>query len=208
VGRPITQGLRRAIAFAVVVGLHGLAITLMVALRNPPLHSRPNDFVSTVTLLFALPPPAGPSTQLHFKTASDASPLAAVEPPIALPAKVSPSGDARRAVDWPSEAQQAAAAVTLTPNVRAFGAGPEVDSARTGALPLPGHAPGAQYRTTDGVWVVWVSDRCYLVSEVPPIGLPEVLARSIPTRTVCQGDAESRGDLFKDLPAYEKHHPH
>jgi hypothetical protein len=55
--------------------------------------------------------------------------------------------------------------------------------------------------------VVWVSDRCHLVCEVPPMGLPQVLSRSIPTSTVCQGDTESRDDLFKDLPAYEKYHP-
>jgi hypothetical protein len=206
VERPSTRNLRRAIAFAVVAGLHGLAITVL-ALRNRPSLSPSDDFVGTVILLSVPAVPAGPSTQLQFKPSGDASPLAAVEPPIALPADVSPSDDARTGVDWDLEAQQAAAGVTLTPNVRAFGTRPVVESARAGAQPPPRHAQGEQYRTTDGTWVVWVSDRCYLVSEVPPIGLPEVLARSSPARTVCPGDAEPRGDLFKDLPAYEKHHP-
>lgn len=203
---PSTRSLRRAIAFAVVAGLHGLAITVL-ALRNRPPLSSSDDFVSTVILPSALPAPAGPSTQLHFRPSGDASPLAAVEPAIASPAEVSPSDDAGIGVDWDLEAQQAAAAVTLTPNARAFGTSTGLESASVGAQLPPGHVPGEQYRTTDGTWVVWVSDRCYLVSEVPPIGLPEALARSIPTRTVCQGDADPRGDLFKDLPAYEKRRP-
>lgn len=137
----------------------------------------------------------------------DTAPLAIVAPPIALPAEVTPAGDARPGMDWAWEAQQAAAAVTFTAGVRSFGTNPAAESARTSVLSVPGHAPGEQYRATDGAWVVWVSDRCYLVSDVPPVGLPEVLARSMPARTVCQDDSESRDDLFKDLPAYEKQHP-
>jgi hypothetical protein len=37
--------------------------------------------------------------------------------------------------------------------------------------------------------------------------MPDVLARSIPTRTGCEGDAGFGRDLFKDLPAYRKYHP-
>jgi hypothetical protein len=153
VGRPSTRSLRRAIACAVVVGLHGLVITLIVALRNPPPLSAPSDFVSTVVLLSGLPAPAASSTRLRRTTASDTS-LATVRPPTALPAKTSPSGDARAGTDWELEGQQAAAAVTRTPDVRGFGASPHVESARTGARPTPGHVQGEQYRTTDGAWVV------------------------------------------------------
>jgi hypothetical protein len=208
VGRPKTRGAQRAIALVTVVGLHGLTISLMVALRNPPRLSSPAEFVGTVVLLSALPPPAGPWSQRRPATADDVAPLEPVESPIAVLPEISPPGDTRTGADWASDARRAAAAVTVTSRVRGFGESPEENSARTGAQRVPAHAPGEQYRTTDGAWVVWVSDRCYLVSDVPPMGLPQVLARSIPTRTVCQGgDTESRGDLFKDLPAYEKYHP-
>jgi hypothetical protein len=203
VGRPNTRNLRRALAFVLVVGLHGLAITLLVALRNPSPLSLPNDFVSTLILQSALPPPAATSTQAHF----NAPPARAVAPPLALPLEAGASGDARTGTDWALEAQQAAAAVTYAPHSRGFGTSPAAESANPGFQPLPGHVPGEQYRTTDGGWVVWVSDHCYVVSDVPPIGLPQVLARSISTRTMCQGDAQSQSDLFKDLPAYEKLHP-
>jgi hypothetical protein len=208
VGRPSTRGLRRAIAFTVVAGLHGLTIALLLAPRNRPTLSLSNDFVSTAVLLSTTPRPAAHSSQLQFNTASDAPPLATVEPAIALPAQVSSSVDPGAGVDWTLAGQQTVAAMAFPPNVRGFGANPAVASAHTGARPLPGHVSGEQYRTTDGAWVVWVSDRCYLVSEVPPVGLPDVLARSIPTRTVCEADAESRGELFKDLAAYAKYHLH
>jgi hypothetical protein len=112
------------------------------------------------------------------------------------------------AIDWVAEARRAAAAAAVTGarRVREFGRNP-ADSGHAPLRSLPAHEAGEQYRTEDGAWIVWVSDRCYIVSEVPPLGLPQVLARSIPTRTVCQGDSEPRGDLFKDLPAYQKYHP-
>jgi hypothetical protein len=207
VGRPKTRGAQRAIALVTVVGLHGLTITLLVALRNPPRVSSPAEFVSTVVLLSALPPSAGPSTQRRPATADDVAPLEPVESPIAVLPQISPPGDPHTGADWASEARRAAAAVTVTSSVRAFGESPKAKSARTGAQPVPAHEAGEQDRTTAGAWVVWISDRCYLVSDVTPMGLPQVLARSIPTRTVCQGDTESRNDLFKDLPAYEKYHP-
>jgi hypothetical protein len=207
VGRPKTRRVQRAIALVTVVGLHGLTITLMVALRNPPRLSSPAEFVSTVVLLSALPPPAGPWTQRRPATADDVAPLEPVESPIAVLPEISPPGDTRTGADWASDARRAAAAVTVTSRVRGFGESPEQNSARAGAQRVPAHEPGEQYRRTDGAWVVWISDHCYLVSDVPPMGLPQVLARAIPTSTVCQGDTESRDDLFKDLPAYEKYHP-
>jgi hypothetical protein len=44
------------------------------------------------------------------------------------------------------------------------------------------------------------------VSGVPPIGLADVLARSMPTTTVCQDNSPPPRELFKDLPAYLKYH--
>jgi hypothetical protein len=147
VGQPSPGGLRRAIAFAVVVGLHGLTIALLLAPRNRPTLSASKDFVRTAVLLSALSSPAAHSSQLQFNIASDAPPLATVEPPIALPAQLSSSVDAR----WGGlgASRTAATAMAFTPNIQGFGANPAVASARTGARPLPGHVPGEQSRTTN-----------------------------------------------------------
>ena len=111
-------------------------------------------------------------------------------------------------IDWSAEARRAAAAVTSAPHVREFGETPKAGRLWEPPLhPAPAHQAGEQYRSEDGEWIVWVSDRCYIVSGVPPLGLPDILARSIPTRTVCQGGFGPQSDLFKDLPAYKKYHP-
>jgi hypothetical protein len=154
VGRPKTHGVQRAIALVTVVGLHGLTITLMVALRNSPRLSSPTEFVSTVVLLSALAPPAGPSTQPRPATANDVAPIEPVESPIAVLPETSPPADTRTGADWASQARRAAAAVAVTSNVRAFGESPKGESARTGAPRAPTREPGEQYRTADGAWVV------------------------------------------------------
>jgi hypothetical protein len=206
VGGPKTRGLRRGIAFAAVVALHaGLVITLTAAFRASTSPPSSTEFVGALIFLTAPLPPVASSNRPRLQGADKTSRVAPVEPPTPLPAVISFPLGADMAIDWVAEARRAAAAVTGARKVREFGRNP----ADSGPAPLrsPAHQAGEQYRTEDGAWIVWVSDRCYIVSEVPPLGLPQVLARSIPTRTVCPGDSEPRGDLFKDLPAYKKYHP-
>jgi hypothetical protein len=206
VGGPKTRGLRRGIAFAAVVALHaGLVITL-VAFRTPTSPSASTEFITALIFLTAPLPPVASSNRRRPPVGNETSPVAPVEPPTPPPPVISFPIGADRAIDWVAEARRAAAGVTSARKVKEFGRNP----AESGQAPLrssPAHEAGEQYRTDDGAWIVWVSDRCYIVSEVPPLGLPQVLARSIPTRTVCQGDSEPRSDLFKDLPAYRKYRP-
>jgi hypothetical protein len=207
VGGPKTRGLPRGIAFAAVVALHaGLVITL-VAFRTPTSPSAPTEFITALIFLTAPLPPVASLNRRRPPVADETSPVAPVEPPTTPPPVISLPIGADTAIDWAAEARRAAAGVTGADGVREFGQIPKADSGRAPLRSPPAHEAGEQYRTEDGAWIVWVSDRCYIVSEVPPLGLPQVLARSIPTRTVCQGDAEPRSDLFKDLPAYRKYHP-
>ena len=207
-GGPKTWGLRRGIAFAAVVTLHaGLVITLTVAFRTPTSPSSSTEFISALIFLSARPPPATSSNPRRPQVAHKTSPAAPLEPPTPLPAAINFPLGADTVIDWAAEARRAAAGVTGAHNVREFGRTPGAGSGHAPQRSSPAHAAGEQYRTADGAWIVWVSDRCYIVSEVPPLGLPQVLARSIPARRVCQGDSEPRGDLFKDLPAYRKYHP-
>jgi hypothetical protein len=154
--------------------------------------------------LSALVPPAA-SAKRRSQVANEITPLAPVEPLNVPPPQIDFPTGADTSIDWSAEARRAAAAVTGAPKFREFGRIPKVDSEQ---LPHPpAHMAGEQYRDVDGTWIVWVSDRCYIVSGIPALGLPDILAHSILTRTVCQGDSGPRSDLFKDLPAYKKYHP-
>ncbi len=115
--------------------------------------------------------------------------------------------DADNAIDWAAEARRAAGGVTAPQKFREFGRTPGAGSGQGPRRSVPAHEAGEQYRDEFGEWIVWVSDRCYLVSDTPTLAMPWVLARSIPSRVVCQADSEHRSDLFKDLPASRKYHP-
>ena len=207
-GGPKTRGLRRGIAFAAVVALHaGLVITLTVAFRTATSPSASTEFITALIFLSAPLPPVASSNRRRPQVANETSPVAPVEPPTALPPVISLPLGADTAIDWAAEARRAAAGVTGAHNFREFGRNPNVAFGQGPAHSGPAHQAGEQYRDAFGEWIVWISDRCYLVSDTPTLGLPQVLARSIPTRTVCQGDSEPRSDLFKDLPGYKKYHP-
>jgi hypothetical protein len=156
-------------------------------------------------LLEATVTPPVPADRRHLPVTNETAPLAPVEPPTPPPPQLDFPTDADTSIDWNAEARRAAAAVTAAPSVREFGRTPKGGFAEGPKNSAPRMA-GEQYRE-GGDWIVWVSDRCYIVSAVPPVGLPDVLARSIPTRTVCKGNSGPRSDLFKDLPAYRKYHP-
>lgn len=205
-GGPKTRGLRRGIAFAAVVALHAGLVILTVALRTPTSPSASTEFITALIVLSAPLPPAASSNRRRPQLADETSPAAPLEPPTTPPPVISFPIGADTAIDWVAEARRAAAAVTGARKVREFGRNP-ADSGQAPLRSSPAHEAGEQYRTEDGAWIVWVSDHCYIVSELPPLGLPQVLARSIPTRTLCQRDSEPRSDLFKDLPAYKKYHP-
>jgi len=126
-----------------------------------------------------------------------------VRPPTAPPSGIAPPSISETAIDWREEARRAASAVAEPRPHREFSHTPKIDGV---TRRRPAHQAGEQYRLDTGEWVVWVSDRCYIVSGVPPIGLPDVLARSIPTTTVCRDNSPPPGELFRELPAYQKYH--
>ena len=205
-GGPKTWGLRRGIAFAAVVALHAGLVILTVAFRTPTSPSASTEFITALIFLTAPLPPVTSSNRRRPQVANETPPAAPVEPPTTPPPVIGFPLGADTAIDWAAEARRAAAVVTGARKVREFGRNP-ADSGQAPQRSSPAHEAGEQYRTEDAAWIVWVSDRCYIVSEVPPLGLPQVLARSIPARTVCQRDSEPRSDLFKHLPAYKKYHP-
>jgi hypothetical protein len=201
----VTWSVRRGIAFAAVVALHaGLVITLTFALRTPT--SSSPEFIGALIFLTVPPPPPASSNRPRPQLAVEASPVVSLEPPTAARPLIGfPPGE-DTVIDWAAEARRAAAGVAGPHTFREFGRTQGALS-RPAPRSAPAHQAGEQYRDDTGQWIVWISDRCYLISDTPTLAMPWVLARSIPARTVCQSDAQPRSDLFKDLPAFSKYHP-
>jgi hypothetical protein len=188
---------RRGSILAGVVLLHaGLVSVVVVALRGATERRRPADFVSALILL-----PASPAASAQTYREDPVAPTAAA--PITLPSMSAPPG-LDGTVDW-SGAARAAASAAAAP-VRAFGRNPAVAAGSVAGSSGSAHTPGEQYRDVAGASVVWVNERCYVVADQRPLGMPDVLARAALTRTVCPGEAGEWRDLFKDLPAYENYH--
>jgi hypothetical protein len=107
-------------------------------------------------------------------------------------------------IDWEEEARRAAAAVT-----RNTAPGSKLDSAPSDGSnwwPAPQHRAGEQTRLDTGEWMVWINDHCYQISS----GLwnPNAsLGASLPITICPQSSNKPRGDMFKYLPEFKKHHP-
>jgi hypothetical protein len=190
--------LRRVVVLATVAALHALlVVSLMITLRASFPSSSPQEFLSTFILS---PTPSAAQTPNREPPPitnqrgliTPVEPLIVPRPEIDLPATPGTS------IDWAAEAERAAAAVTKSPKFRQLGTLPK---GRSGGprRAAPAHQAGEQYRDIEG-WVVWVSDRCYIVSGVPPLGMPDVLARSIPTRTVCRDSPKSNTESLESDP--------
>jgi hypothetical protein len=195
----------RTVGFAVVVAGHaGLLLILMLALDA---RTRPRALAGPVGTLILLSLPVPPDRRLK-RDASETAPIEPLALPPIPPPDIQLPDDAHTSIDWLAEARRAAGVATAAPRTRSFGQMPKAPSWLGPSRSSPAHRAGEQYRLETGESVVWVSDRCYIVSEPPPLGMPDVLARSLGTRTVCQALPGPReGELFKDLPAYKKYHP-
>jgi hypothetical protein len=131
---------------------------------------------------------------------------AQIEPP-RIEFVPAPAAEADRTVDWTMEAQRAITDISSVPKSREFGSHPRADSQQAHQPPPAAHQAGEEYRDPYGDTVVWVNDRCYVVSESPALGTADVFARSRPTHTVCVDPGAPEGELFKGLSAYKRNHP-
>jgi hypothetical protein len=183
------------VSLAAVAMLHAaIVVSLIVALQMRTRLSSTPEPISAAILLSTAPVSSRSSIEGRPPSANPRAPRIPVEPmSIAAPEFALPSAPGT-SIDWDAEAARAAAAVASRPKIHEFGQVPEGAILET-PHSTPAHQAGDQYRDLDG-WIVWVSDRCYLVSGVPPLGVPDVIARSIPTRAVCQDDSKPSGGVF------------
>ena len=196
-------------ALAVTIALHvGAVIVLFAAFHRDTHLPSSVAFVSTLILLPAAT--RRPETPERSKSSvkERLAPLRPIEPPPFEPGPITPSFGDGAAIDWIGEGREAVAFEAQKMTGHESGAGTADDGKRNTPESGRAHTAGEQYRTDTGDSIVWISDRCYVISENVPPGTPQSVARSKPSRTVCPGESrEARGDLFKDLPAYRKRHP-
>jgi len=96
-----------------------------------------------------------------------------------------PSGDEHATIDWWLQARDAATAIVNAPKMREF-----INPATSASAHRPsgselGHRAGDQERDVWGNTTVWINDHCYVVSEAPLLGTPDVFAKMATTHTVC-----------------------
>jgi hypothetical protein len=108
-------------------------------------------------------------------------------------------------VDWAAEARRALKAYEIRNNKHGTSnasSGPPIDDEW---WPQAQHHAGEQYKTDTGDWIVWINSGCYQVAtSASSLNNPG----AVMPQTICPGKSgASRGDLLKDLPAYQKAHP-
>jgi hypothetical protein len=204
---------RRYIAIVIVGAVHVLVLEIFIHAGRAR-HGSEEDTTLWSTLFFVpdevvqRPPPP---TKVKPKRPSAIQPaqLPLVAPETASSITTTPgltSSAPQATVDWMSQLHSAAADV----NLDRAGQGRAIDEAPSkprSLWPLPLHHAGEHYTLKTGELVVWVSDRCFVVSEPPSLGTPNAFAHLNLTHTQCTGSPGPRSDLFKDLPKYKKLHP-
>jgi hypothetical protein len=185
----------------------GLGAALILSFRTPiVLESR--DVDSTLIWLPETVSRPKPAETRHSDTQrsranharASAETLSPITPSVA-PISTTPS---RAPVDWWNEAERVVkerthAAPTLPDSGR-------IDLHIGSRADAPAHYAGESYQDESGAKIVWVSDKCYIESDPPLPGTPTAFEHARLTRTYCPGNYNApRGDLFKDLPAYQKY---
>lgn len=177
--------LRRGIAFAMVLVVHVVLLTIAaIESRGRYFQSPAQDFLTTWVIVPSDPTPRASRGPLPLQALS----LPINEVQIEVPDLASvhiPTEEEGSAIDWTLEAQRSATAVSNAPRFREFGHIPATDPSEGTRHPQVTRHAGEAYRDSDGNHVAWVNDDCYVISDLPPLGTPDVFSRMKPTRTVC-----------------------
>jgi hypothetical protein len=193
-----TWNLRRAGALAVVLVIHVALIGVVISSFRVPHSPFPvQDFIGTWIALptVAVARPLGPSHSQQAPS-SPISPIR-IELPKVDSVPIQPE-DSSGIVDWAEAARTEGTNLHDALKTREFGVFPRAQF--DGPTPSgPIHHAGESSRDAEGNKTVWMTDSCYIVSEAPPLGTPDVLARTQPTHMACVDRSPPAGELFKDL---------
>jgi hypothetical protein len=201
---------RRYLVLAAVVGVHALVLgVLLNSSRTLSLSASGGTPLEAFILMRAARRHPLPAPPLPGETSA---PIAPVVEPITLappgPVTMSPGG---QAIDWNAAANRAATRALATRKRISFGFPAGGKSAITLGVPsphTPAHHAGESDRTAGGDHIEWTSDRCYVESDAPLPGEPDIIKRARITHSSClPAPGPDPGELFKSLPAYKKLHP-
>ena len=199
---------RRLWVFILVGGAHSYLILILAHRHFIEFH---DETVADISMAMILIPPTAPKTperKVRAKvTAPHQVPAAepVAEPATAIhstPSPVSPNN----AINWDLAKQNVASSMAQPPKGSIFDAPPRSEAEEPHRA-TPPHSAGESYHDVYGDTIVWISESCYLVSEAPELGIPEAFKRVQPTRVRCIRQGPAAGELFKDLPEYQKRHP-
>jgi hypothetical protein len=111
-------------------------------------------------------------------------------------------------IDWVDQAHTVATSIVANTDAHESGVAPDLTTPQKSIFPdPPAHHAGEQHRLDTGEWIVFVSDNCYQISSAIPT-LSNALDKGMGQSTFClDGSSAPRGDLFDQLPAYQRHHP-
>jgi hypothetical protein len=109
------------------------------------------------------------------------------------------------AIDWSQEAQIAAAGIAKRAPAPT-NTNPRPSSSNSPFAAPPAHHKGEQIPTTDGRWIVYVSEDCYQISK-SITSITNATNNGMGLQTYCSRHSNKpRGDLFDQFPAYRKLH--
>jgi hypothetical protein len=203
-----TREPRRYLTLLAVLAFH-LALIMALAMSSKTLRQS-IPMSSPIELLFLPPAPATTSRARPNSLSREKAKAALAAPSaITIPPPVVPTESAEPPIDWANEAQEVAAAAAPSPEFRSFDRRSPSESKPPSKSIFdepPAHHAGEQFRTDDGRRAVFVSDNCYQISH--PFASPTALENGMSVQTYCIGKSNKpRGDLFDQLPAYQKYHP-
>jgi hypothetical protein len=198
----------RFIVIGIVLALHFAIATLLVLSSRTRLAfptAVPIELVYLPSSVVPQKPPPTPVAQKKEKrtTRSDMVTMSPSSPPnlsvITLPENANPAPP----IDWAQQAQSVASESASRGSVP-IASDP---LAKSPFAPPPAHHAGEEFSTVGGT-AVFINEHCYQVSKMFA-DVPNGIANGMGTQTYCIGPSnKARGDLFDQLPAYRKLHPH
>ncbi len=214
-----SQGSRRGryLTLLLVIGFHiALIAGVLLAAKWRPHRTAPMAPLEIVLLPRESVPPPPPVARPKTRHAPLAPPAAIVRRlPAPAPAQVDTpslisvpaSAPAAPRVDWNQEAHIVAAERARQEPPPPIPGLKSASAPNSVFAPPPAHHRGDEVPLAGGGTAVYVSDNCYQISPAIPVvqnGINNGMALPI----YCNSKAKTpRGDLFEQLPAYQKLHP-
>jgi hypothetical protein len=194
----------RYLAIAIVAVLHVSVLIALITAAKTRILSTPGAL--ELLLLPRNAVPEVPSSPSAIAGRSKKAPPAATPSSSAITIDPPAAGDtAGVPIDWGQEIRNVAAGMAKRGSAE-LPEEPASSPPSPFAAPSP-HHKGEQIPTSDGRWIVFVSDNCFQVSK-SITAITNATNNGMSLQTYCTSRSKTpRGDLFEQLPAYKKLHP-